>query len=103
MANPTTALAPTNITAVTAGTTAAQFLAANATRNGLTITNLHATQTVSITGRQTTTPVSLAAGTITIPAASSVSFPSAAFPFAWTDVVNGIASGASTPVTLTEY
>lgn len=103
MANPTTALAPVKMTAVTGSGTAAQYLGASPTRNGLVITNLHATQTCSITNSGQATPVSLAAGTITIPAASSVAFPSATFPFAWTDVVNGVCSAGSTPITLTEF
>jgi hypothetical protein len=103
MANPTTALAPVKMTAVTGSGSAAQYLGANPTRNGLVVTNLHASNTVSIANSSNASPTSLGAGTITIAAASSVAFPSATFPFAWTDVVNGIASAGSTPVTLTEF
>lgn len=108
MPNPTTKLAPTNMTAVTVGTTAAQLIGFNPARNGLIITNLHATQTISISNSQNAAPASLAAGTITIPAATSVQFgPGLAGPnlfgFAWTDVINGVASGAATPCTITEF
>lgn len=94
---------PTNQIAVTVGTTALQLIGANPARNGLVITNLHATQTLSVTNRQNATPASLAAGTITIPANTSVAFPSSTYPWVWTDVVNAIASGAGTPVTVTEF
>lgn len=108
MPNPTTKLAPTNMTAATVGTTAAQLLGFNPNRNGLIITNLHATQSISITNSQNASPVSLAAGTFTIPANTSVQFgPGLAGPnlfgFSWTDVVNAIASGAGTPCTLIEF
>ena len=114
MPGPNTGIFPTKMTAATVGTSAAQILGANPTRNGLIVTNLHATQTVSIANSGNAAPTSLGAGTITIPANSSVQFgwglspgPSGAtvgqFGFSWTDVVNAIASGASTPVTLTEF
>lgn len=102
---PNTQTAPTKITAVTAGATAALALGANPTRRGLVISNLHATQTISISGSGNTTPTSLGAGTITIPAASTVVFGSGVgtYPWAWTDAVYCIASGASTPMTLAEF
>lgn len=108
MPNPTTTFAPTNMIGVTVGTSAVQLIGANPARNGLIITNLHASQTLSISNRQNASPVSLAAGTITIPAATSVQFgwglgATNVLGFAWTDVVNAIASGSSTPVTVTEF
>jgi hypothetical protein len=104
MSGETTVLAPTKMTSATVGTSAAQILGANPTRRGLAITNLHATQTISIASSSLSSPTSLGAGTITIPAASTVIFGgNTTWPWAWTDVVNAIASGASTLCTLTEF
>jgi hypothetical protein len=114
MPGPNTGIFPVKMTGVTAGVSAQQAIGANPTRNGLIVTNLHATQTASISNSGNASPTSLGAGTITIPANSSVQFgwglspgPSGAtvgqFGFAWTDAVNVIASGASTPMTFTEF
>lgn len=113
MPNPTTAPAPTNMAGFTV-TTAVQTIAQrNPARNGLIITNLHATNTLSVCNSQNAAPTSLAAGTITIPANSSVQFGAGLIPvsgavpqsfgFAWTDSMNAIASASGTPVTVTEF
>jgi len=114
MANPTTKLMPANMIGGSLGTAAVQLIGFNPARNGLIITNLHATQTMSIANSQNAAPTSLGSGTLTIPAASSVQFGAPgpflssggvllAFGFVWTDVINAIASGASTPWTITEF
>lgn len=102
MANPTTQLLP-DATAATVGTSAATVLQPNPTRNGLLLFNGHASQTISIAPSSGAVPVSLAAGTLLIAAGATLFFGGPTFPVSWTDGIQAIASGASTPLTILEW